>query len=72
MGWTQEQSPQLRTPQLISTGADRCGQDGFLNKYNLNVKMFKNEDNDDVLTPLLEVWQVKMEFSRMLVRKGAR
>lgn len=34
--------------------------------------MFKNEDNDDVLTPLLEVWQVKMEFSRMLVRKGAR
>lgn len=34
------------------------------------MKMFKNED--DVLTPLLEVWQVKMELSRILVRKGAR
>lgn len=36
------------------------------------MKMFKNEDDDDVLTPLLEVWQVKMELSRMLVRNGAR
>lgn len=34
--------------------------------------MFQSEDDDeDVLTPVLEVWHMKMELSRMLVRNGA-